>query len=248
MVVGGVPKHREQIGDSWAHPPSEVQVVDFSQQTRSCPKLTKYPNAMNAATGAIVSGLPIICGGGGKGPGYSRLSAYSECYQHSKALNTWTLLTNMTNKRASGASVSLNGKLWVMGGLDNDQPDDDTTLSSSEFVSSYGDASQPGPDLPSPRFGHCAVKLSTGQVMVLGGGLQRDRIGKNVIIFNPDEETFNTSLPSLKHSRSSFGCAVFNSAIHDNREVVLAVGGWNQATAEIWDYTQPNAEWTESNY
>ena len=198
----------------------------------------------------IVSGLPMICGGGGEGTGYSRLSAYSVCYQHSKALNTWTILTNMTNKRASSASVPLNGKLWVIGGLDNDQPDDDYSLSSTEYVSSDGDESLPGPDLPSPRYGHCAVKLSTGQVMILGDGYGwyrgDGRLGKSVILFDPDTEIY-TSLPSLKYARSWFGCAVFKSAMHDNREVVLAAGGSNQATAEILDYTLPNAEWTESN-
>ena len=117
----------------------------------------------------------------------------------------------------------------------------------AEYVSPNGDASTPGPDLPSARAGHCAVKLSTGKVMLLGGGYY-GKIGKSVIVFDPNTETFDISLPSLKYNRTYVGCAVFNSAMHDNREVVLAVGGWKQATAEVWDYTQPNAEWTESNY
>ena len=37
-----------------------------------------------------------------------------------------------------------------------------------------------------------------------------------------------------------FGCATFNSPMHDNREVVLAVGGYGQATAQVLDYSQPN--------
>ena len=48
---------------------------------------------------------------------------------------------------------------------------------------------------------------------------------KSVIIFDPDTVTFDTSLPSLKYNRTYVGCAMFNSAMHDNREVVLAVGG-----------------------
>ena len=133
---------------------------------------------------------------------------------------------------------------WVIGGLKHDPPEDDYSLSSTEYVSPDGDASQPGPELPSSQYGHCAVKLSTGQVMLLGGYTKE----KSVITFDPDTETFNTSLPSLKFARSSFGCTVFNSAMHENREVVLAVGGFNQATAEVLDHTQPNAEWTESNH
>ena len=115
----------------------------------------------------------------------------------------------------------------------------------AEYVSPNGDASTPGPDLPSARAGHCAVKLSTGKVMLLGGGYY-GKVGKSDIIFDPD--TFNISLPSLTTHRLNFGCAVFKSAMHDNREVVLAVGGLFRATAEVLDYTQPNAEWTQSNY
>ena len=84
--------------------------------------------------------------------------------------------------------------------------------------------------------------------MILGGYIPRDMSEESVIIFDPDTETFNTSLASLKYARRHFGCAVFKSAMHDNREVVLAVGGLFRATAEVLDHTQPNAEWTESNY
>ena len=145
----------------------------------------------------------------------------------------------MTTIRVFSASVPLNGKLWVTGGDQNELP-------STEYVSPNGDTSRPGPDLPSARAGHCAVKLSTGQVMLLGGDYGGNN-GKSVIIFDPDTETFDVSLPLLKTDRFNFGCAVFKSAMHDNREVVLAVGGLFRATAEVWDYTQLNAEWTRSN-
>ena len=228
MIVGG--------WDANHVPYSDAQIVDFSWQTITCPNLPEYPIAMSSATGAIVSGRPLICGG------YSGSYTYhSECYQHSKTTNTWTSLTPMTTKRSASASVSLNGKLWVVGGWDGILSN---RLSSSEFVSSDGQPSQPGPELPSPRFGHCAVKLSTGQVMLLGG----DPESKSAVRFDPNTKTFNTSLPSLKFDRVYFGCAVFKSAMHDNREVVLAAGGHGEATAEVLDHTQPNAKWTESNY
>ena len=80
--------------------------------------------------------------------------------------------------------------------------------------------------------------------MLLGGRPDE----KSVIIFHPDTEEFDQSLPPLKFYRRDFGCATFNSPMHDNREVVLAVGGYEQATAEVLDYTQPNPAWTTSNY
>jgi len=180
-----------------------------------------------------VDGHPIICGGWSE-----ELPAHSECFRHSKDTNSWTLLTNMSIKRWYSASVPVNGKLLVLGGIGYGGIG---YLATSEYVSPDGDASQPGPDLPGPLYGHCAVKLSNGQVMLLGGDLDK----KSVIVFNPDTEIFDQSLPPLTFKRSDAGCAVFKSPRHDNREVVLAVGGLFEATAEVLDYTQPNPAWTE---
>ena len=222
MVVGG----REDIYNYQ----SDAQL---SSLTRSCSILQNYPIAMSSATGAIVSGHPIICGG------LSVSLYHSECYYHNKTSNSWTFLTNMTTKRDDSASVPVNGKLLVLGGWGAGK-----RLATTEYISPSGDASQLGPDLPAPRSDHCAVKLSNGQVMLLGGYPDR----KSAIIFHTESETFDQSLPPMLYDRSSFGCASFYSPLHDNREVVLAVGGWKQATAEILDYSQPNANWTESNY
>ena len=141
----------------------------------------------------------------------------------------------MTTKRGWSASVPVKDMLLVIGGSDS---------KTTEYISPADGASRPGPDLPSPRRMHCAVKLATGNVMVLGGESNK----KSAIIFNPDTETFDQSLPTLRYGRWRFGCATFNSPMHQNREVVLAVGGYGQATTEVLDYSQPNEAWTESNY
>ena len=227
LIVGGL--------DSDINRHSDAQIVNLSNETSTCNNFRDYPLAITSATGAIVSGHPIICGG------YTHTgSRHSECYLHSKATNSWTFLTNMSTKRSYSASVPVNGKLLVFGGWDDNR----NRLATSEYVSPDGDASQPGPDLPGPRSHHCAVKLSNGQVMLLGGYPDE----KSVIIFHPDTEKFDQSLPPLTFERYWSGCAAFKSPLHDNREVVLAVGGGSQATAEVLDYTQPNPAWTESNY
>ena len=103
MVVGGEHDRHNSQRDA-----------QLSSLTRSCSNLQNYPIAMNGATGAIVSGHPMICGG--INPYKGSFAIHSECYQHSKASNTWTLLTTMTTKRSYTTSVSLNGNLLVMGG------------------------------------------------------------------------------------------------------------------------------------
>ena len=155
-----------------------------------------------------------------------------------KATNSWKPLSKMSTKRYGSASVPVKGKLLVLGGRDG------VNLATSEYVSPDGDAAQPGPNLPGPRSHHCAVKLANGHVILLGG---RPDV-KSAIIFHPDTEEFDQSLPPLIFERRYFGCAAFNSPRHENREVVLAVGGYDQATAEVLDYSQPNPAWTTSNY
>ena len=81
---------------------------------------------------------------------------------------------------------------------------------------------------------------------MLLGGYENENL-KSAIIFHP-ETGIDQSLPPLTFERWSFGCATFNSPMHENREVVLAVGGFYQATAEVLDYSQPNPAWTTSNY
>ena len=170
MIVGGL--------DSDFNHHRGAQIVNLASETSTCNNFPDYPIAIRYATGAIVSGLPIICGG------VSEENYHSECY-HSKANNSWTFLTNMSTKRAGSASVPVNGMLLVMGGQDGGNK-----LATSEYVSPDDDASQPGPDLPGPRSQHCAVKLANGQVMLLGGFPDR----KSVIILHPDAKTFDQSL------------------------------------------------------
>ena len=53
----------------------------------------------------------------------------------------------------------------------------------------------------------------------------------------------------MKYKTINGGCALIKrSPMHDNRPVVLAVGGSGEETAEVYDYTQPNAEWQESKH
>ena len=120
LVVGGSDGYGDGVNSH-----RDAQIVDLSKQTRACTNLPEYPGAMGMATGAIVSGHPIICGGRSEGSNY-----HSECYHHNKANNTWTFLTEMATKRAFSASVPVKGKLLVLGGWD-----DDNRLATSEYVS-----------------------------------------------------------------------------------------------------------------
>ena len=109
--------------------------------------------------------------------------------------------------------------------------------------------------MPASRYAHCMVTLHDGKIMILGGYLGgprklRDPKLKSVMIFNPEDNTF-TSGPSLLFGRVRFGCALFQSPLHENRPVILAAGGDGtysrnpRNTAEVLDYTN-TIEWQQS--
>ena len=207
------------------------QVVDVSS-TKSCASLTPYPLKMGYATGGVLNGSSLLCGGYAHGQSYYRQSS---CYIHQKSSNNWRLLTNMNSARYHHASAMTNGGLWITGGYSSSK------LSSTEFVFSNGSTVN-GPNLPSGRYEHCMVTLDNGNIMILGGYPSSNY--KNVLIFNPKDNTFTTG-PSLLYNRFEFGCVLFMSPMHNNRPVVLAAGGTN--TAEILDYTHANA-WEQSKH
>ena len=148
----------------------------------------------------------------------------------------------MNSKRSYVASASLNGSLYVFGGY-NGSVSNRNRLSSTEVISGDGTVS-PGTPLPTPRSSHCIVTLPTGNLMILGGDPEENR--KNVIIYDILTQNY-TTLNSLKYERRNSACALIkNSPLHENRPIVITVGGKRQKTAEVYDYTQPNASWQES--
>ena len=147
MIVGGYTSRPYAVS-------GKVQIFDLSPQRELCPNLQNYPFGVESATGAIVSGVPVVCGG--KKMYEPNLP---QCYKYDNSTNSWTFLTNLTIGRVFSASVPLNDKLFVIGG----QVTGYKFLSSTEYIPLDGGESQPGPELLLPRIKHCAVKLQTGK-------------------------------------------------------------------------------------
>ena len=129
------------------------------------------------------------------------------------AEKSWTFLTKMNSKRDSAASVEVDGKLFVAGGLN-----DDGALSSTEFISPEGTVSG-GPDLPGAWHNHCMIKLPSGKLVILGGSPSSE-LGKSALEFNPANLLFR-DWPALTSKRFGHCCAVFNSPLHNGRPVAL---------------------------
>jgi hypothetical protein len=187
---------------------------------------------MSYAAGGVVNGSPIICGG--------FTSSYEQkdtCHKFDRNANSWKLHSTMKSKRSWHASTVVNNALFITGGHDGR-----SRLSTTEYIYANGTV-QSGPNLPEARYGHCSVTLHDGKVMILGADF-RSSLERNVIIMDPADNTFSTG-HSLRYKRDRAACTLFNSPLHNGRPVVLAAGGINQATTEVYDYTYDN-QWQTS--
>ena len=92
----------------------------------------------------------------------------------------------------------------------------------TEFIYQNGQIS-PGPDLPTPVSLHCMITLPSDKVMILGGyAVPAAETPKKVIVFDLKTKNY-TVLPSMNYNRMNAGCAIFQSAYHENRTVMWSL-------------------------
>ena len=87
------------------------------------------------------------------------------------------------------------------------------------------------------------VTRTDGMVTITGGEPHLNI--KKVLIFNPNDESYEPG-PQMVKIRKYHACALFKSALHNYREVVLVAGGYLDDTAEIWDYQTQGSSWLPS--
>ena len=227
------------LANGWASR-GVCMVVDFLSAKR-CASLAEYPVRTLWATGGVLKEQPLLCGGWNLSHDHQPLSA---CYIHDYTENIWRLHAHMTTGRYSHASVTMGDRVWITGGHDKHK-----TLKSTEYLYSNGSVFH-GPDLPHGRQAHCMVDLLDGRVMILGGntekngsGGQQSEMRNEVLIYDSINQLF-TSAPSLMTGRPHHpACALFYSEKHDNRPVVMIVGGSSPGSYEFLDFTNPSAKW-----
>merc|ERR1739848_243823 len=109
--------------------------------------------ATEGATGGLLDGLPVICGG------------YKNNQIHSIAKNQSKFLGQLSVRRWCAASVVLsNNTLWVTGGQDQTH----NLIKTTEHVTKDSQTSQ-GTDLPLALSGHSIVALNSGAFILIGG-------------------------------------------------------------------------------
>ena len=139
----------------------ESEVVDIRENSSYCRSLPDYPLQAQYASGGILNGQPLICGGI-VGLGDSN-NATDECYVYNATSLTWSLFANMNQKRYGASGIALDNKRFlIMGGSSQTNAN-----STSEYILS-DDSVEAEPI--TPHIGlewHCLVRLDNGKVIII---------------------------------------------------------------------------------
>ena len=135
----------------------ESEVVDIRENSSYCRSLPDYPSQAQYASGGILNGQPLICGGI-VGLEESN-SATDECYVYNASSLTWVLFANMNHKRYGASGITLHdNRFLIMGGSNAN--------STSEYILSNGSV-EAGPNTPYALDWHCLVRLDDGKVIII---------------------------------------------------------------------------------
>ena len=132
-------------------------MVDIHENSSYCRSLPDYPLQAQYASGGILNGQPLICGG------IVALEESNECYVYNAASLNWDLFANMTHKRYGASGVALDNKRFlIMGGSSQTNAN-----STSEYILSNGSV-EAGPITPYIGLEwHCIVRLDDGKVIII---------------------------------------------------------------------------------
>ena len=137
---------------------TESEVVDIRKNSSYCISLPDYPLQVLHASGGILNGQPLICGGVEESN-----TATNECYAYNATSLTWALFANMTHKRYGASGVALDNKRFlIMGGSGQIN-----SSSTSEYILS-NQTVVAGPITPYIGLEwHCLVRLDDGKVIII---------------------------------------------------------------------------------
>ena len=83
--------------------------------------------------------------------------------------------------------------------------------------------------------------------MILGSDKWTHNDANTVLLFDPIADDFVEG-PPMNNERTTGACTLFYSPMHNNRPVVLALGGYAGVTTEILDYSVVGTGWEYSKF
>ncbi|HOV19054.1 MAG TPA: IPTL-CTERM sorting domain-containing protein [Ottowia sp.] len=197
--------------------------------TRTLPMLHKH----SGHTATLLADGSVLVAGGSDGP---QASAYTETY--APAGNQWQAAGSMGSQREfHTATLLADGRVLVAGGW-ADSPSSGA-LASVEFYDPATRQWSAGPAMAQPRYGHTALPLPDGRVLVL------DRDLSNADIFDPAANAWSPAAPSPS-PRGNYTATV----LPDGRVLVAGggtpVGGSTVHTARAELFDPARNTWTRT--
>ncbi|HET6261852.1 MAG TPA: kelch repeat-containing protein [Chloroflexia bacterium] len=196
----------------------EVEVYDPA--TDSWSSVAPIPEALHHA-GVAASGTHLYVTGGYLTPGdpadFVRWVETNTTFAYDPAADRWTRMADMPKPRAAHTSAFINGKLYVIGGLEGDVS---TELYAYDPATNTWNTSLPAMSLVRE---HLASTAIGGKLYVIGG-----RFSGNFTLLEAFDTATNTweRLASLPSGRSGFTAAALDGRIH-------IIGGETLAPASV---------------
>jgi len=232
---------------------NQMEIINHDNSTTKCQNDYTYPISVYWASGAVVDGNIVVCGGS--------YPTTKQCYSfgHDKK---WKAINPMTTPRRYAASIPINNALWVGGGL----VDVDNRYKSTELVYLDGRRSSTKQQLPEARSASCAAEYN-GNIFLTGGkhgyGYGNIYSQDNTWIINTNDDFRLTNGPNMLKTRAGHACGIFHSHAHSGRAVIVTAGGFGDETStgkpivaagsgsygtgpnncEFWDFTVQGSTW-----
>ena len=200
-----------------------TEVIDLTTgKTFNMPSLGRRTYG---ATGGLLDGLPLVCGG------WTENKIHSINKEESKSLG------QLTATRWCPASVVLSqNTVWVTGGYDHQSKN---FLKTTELVTKEGKTSK-GPDLPLALCDHAIVALNSGVFILIGGYSG----GYSSATYFYEEKKGWRPGPNLKNAREGHTAGVLTDRV-STKQYIVAVGGYPAGSSlEYLEYPGSN-EWMQ---
>merc|ERR1711860_65056 len=197
---------------------------DLDSYGSYCSPLPNYPLSVGGAAGGLVNDRIVICGGSEDGE--KAVSAHRECLASTST--GWEVIGNLIRPKSRHAAANLpNGGLWMTGGQYSEND-----FHSTDFVTTNMEVIR-GPNLPTPKHGHCLTQFNSTTMMFIGGFENAYRVD----FFNVDTQQWFNFGPETNFPHRYSGCVSFTDS--DGKEKVMVIGDNysydDDINAEIFD-------------
>jgi N-acetylneuraminic acid mutarotase len=182
----------DPVGDTWTHK-ANMQTVRYAPAAAA---LNGQVYAMGGYTST--SGLPYVV--------FASVEAYDP------SADSWTNKASMSQARFAFQAVTLNGKIYAIGG---NVSSDGTSTSAAEMYDPVLDLWSRVADMPTGRVSFAAAALN-GNIYVIGGRINNTEIPE-VWIYNPTANAWTVGA-RIPTARETVGAIAFSGQI-------LALGG-----------------------